>query len=122
MIASPSSRYAALRRSGCPPCRTPGKCLALSATHRRRGRGKGSEAARLMMGYAASTLGVRRFVAKILEHNAPSLKLFERLGFKEFARVPVFREVHMERILDEAGLAEAAGWLGAAQIGSYDVG
>ena len=81
-----------------------------------------SEAARLMMGYAASTLGVRRFVAKILEHNAPSLKLFERLGFKEFARVPVFREVHMERILDEAGLAEAAGWLGAAQIGSYDVG
>eukprot|EP00198_Chlamydomonas_reinhardtii_P002484 XP_001691820.1 predicted protein [Chlamydomonas reinhardtii] len=51
-----------------------------------RGKGIAKEALRALMAYASRELGVKRFVAKIHEVNAPSRKLFEGLGFEEFKR------------------------------------
>ena len=76
------------------------------AEPRSRRRGLAQEALRLMMAYAAESLGCRRFVAKIGQANVASLGLFRKLGFREFKRVEVFSEVHME--LEFAGDAAAA--------------
>ena len=76
------------------------------AEPRSRRRGLAQEALRLMMAYAAESLGCRRFVAKIGQANVASLGLFRKLGFREFKRVEVFSEVHMK--LEFAGVAAAA--------------
>jgi hypothetical protein len=47
----------------------------------RRG-GLAFEALCLIIGYACEHLDVNKFVAKISEHNSPSLRLFEKLGFE----------------------------------------
>jgi RimJ/RimL family protein N-acetyltransferase len=60
-----------------------------------RRRGYASEAVRALMLFGQRRLGLRRFVAKIDEGNAPSLALFAALGFKEAKRVSVFKEVHL---------------------------
>ena len=62
----------------------------------RRRCGLGREAVLLMLHYAVHDLKRELFVAKVLEHNAPSLAFFAKLGFLEARRVPVFREVHLE--------------------------
>ena len=48
------------------------------------------------MAYAFKELGVNRFIAKILETNAPSIALFGSLGYEETKRVAIFKEVYME--------------------------
>lgn len=63
-----------------------------------RRRGLAAEAVRLLMTYAINILGATRFVAKILEDNAGSIRLFtEVLGFECFKEVKVFHEVHLHR-------------------------
>ncbi|KRX14445.1 NADPH--cytochrome P450 reductase [Trichinella nelsoni] len=64
-----------------------------------RGRGLGKEAVKMMLVYAFQQLHVERFVAKIRSDNEPSLALFQSLQFKQFCRVDVFQELHMELIL-----------------------
>ena len=59
------------------------------AEPRSRRRGLAQEALRLMMAYAAESLGCRRFVAKIGQANVASLGLFRKLGFREFMLVEV---------------------------------
>lgn len=69
------------------------------------------QALELFMAYASSRLQVRCFRAKILESNAPSIALFESMGFQEVKRVAVFKEVHLElRVEGEVAekLAKAA--------------
>ncbi|KAL1238485.1 N-acetyltransferase 9-like protein [Trichinella spiralis] len=64
-----------------------------------RGRGLGKEAVKMLLVYAFQQLHVERFVAKIRSDNEPSLALFQSLQFKQFCRVDVFQELHMELIL-----------------------
>ena len=63
-----------------------------------RGKGLATEALRLIMKYAVASLSPKpvRFVAKILEKNAPSKALFEKIGFKVFKEVKAFEEIHYE--------------------------
>lgn len=72
-----------------------------------------------MMAYACRHLGVTRFVAKILEHNEPSLALFKKLGFAEVKRVPVFKEVHLEAAVDDQSREALEKKMGAATVGRY---
>ena len=46
---------------------------------------------------ASATLGVTTFVAKISDGNAPSLRLFQSLGFVVAKAVPAFGETHVVR-------------------------
>ncbi|XP_056406089.1 alpha/beta-tubulin-N-acetyltransferase 9 isoform X1 [Hyla sarda] len=48
-----------------------------------RGRGFGEESVRLMLYYGATTLGISTFQAKIGQDNLTSVRLFNRLHFKE---------------------------------------
>eukprot|EP01063_Lacrimia_lanifica_P018397 TRINITY_DN25318_c0_g1_i1.p2 TRINITY_DN25318_c0_g1~~TRINITY_DN25318_c0_g1_i1.p2 ORF type:complete len:205 (+),score=102.09 TRINITY_DN25318_c0_g1_i1:60-617(+) len=66
-----------------------------------RRKGLAAEAVRLLMQYAAAEVRdanghpVRRFYAKILAKNAPSIRLFEqKLGFAHHKSVTVFDEEH----------------------------
>lgn len=61
-----------------------------------RRRGIASEALRLMMSYARQHFDVDAFVAKIVEDNAPSIALFEKMGFVMVKHVPAFGEIHYE--------------------------
>lgn len=70
--------------------------MVAETTFRRRGLAK--EAIRLLMCYAVEVLGATGFVAKILDSNEASIRLFQdAFGFREFKRVPVFHEVHLLR-------------------------
>jgi len=63
------------------------------------------------MAYAYDKLGIRKFRAKILETNLPSICLFTSIGYVETKRVAVFREVYMEYAVqggEERLLMEAA--------------
>ncbi|KAJ3343903.1 N-acetyltransferase 9 [Gonapodya sp. JEL0774] len=77
-----------------------------------RGKGIGEATCRMMMEYAAQLeetetghFPVSLFRAKIKFDNTPSLKLFEKLGFKEVSRSAFFEEVTLELAVD-AGLVK----------------
>lgn len=55
------------------------------------------ETLQLFISYASKHLDLRpeQFIVKVGYENVPSLKLFEKLGFRETKRVEVFREVEM---------------------------
>jgi RimJ/RimL family protein N-acetyltransferase len=55
-----------------------------------------------MMAFAFRARGVRRFVAKISDANAASLRLFAKLGFRLARAMPHFEETHMALDLSEA--------------------
>ena len=54
-----------------------------------RGRGLGTEAVRLLLGYAFATLGVDTVRVRVLAFNARAIACYRRCGFREFAREPV---------------------------------
>lgn len=60
--------------------------------------GFAQEALYLLMSYAARQLGCQHYVAKVLESNVASQRLFtEKMGFSLFKEVKVFHELHFER-------------------------
>jgi len=69
-----------------------GELNVMTAEERSRGKGLAKEALGLMTEYAASRLGVQRFVAKILDSNTTSLKLFRSIGFRDYSHSSVFEE------------------------------
>ena len=71
------------------------------AEDKSRRKGLASEALLLMMKWGADQFGLQGYVAKIIENNTPSIRLFEKLGFKEFARVEAFEEVHFKLLLSD---------------------
>eukprot|EP01012_Entosiphon_sulcatum_P010737 TRINITY_DN16360_c0_g1_i1.p1 TRINITY_DN16360_c0_g1~~TRINITY_DN16360_c0_g1_i1.p1 ORF type:complete len:217 (-),score=42.12 TRINITY_DN16360_c0_g1_i1:104-715(-) len=67
-----------------------------------RRKGLAREALGLIMLLARRHYGALGFVAKILERNAASLRLFaDVLGFVEERRVAIFHEVHLRLVWDE---------------------
>ena len=61
-----------------------------------RRKGLATEALKLFMNFAITTLGTVRFVAKISNKNAPSIGLFTSLGYNIYKLVDVFEETHMD--------------------------
>ncbi|GAB6020395.1 N-acetyltransferase 9 [Chamberlinius hualienensis] len=61
-----------------------------------RGRGLGTQAILLMMGYGVSNLSIKSFTAKIKLKNEQSIRLFEKLGFKKTEICQVFQEQTMK--------------------------
>ena len=53
----------------------------------------GWEAMLLMLRYGVEKLKIRQFQAKIKMENSASLKMFDKIGFKERSRSEVFQEV-----------------------------
>jgi len=61
-----------------------------------RGHGLGSEAVLMMMRYAQLRLGLKTFIAKISADNAPSLRMFRKLGYQEVQYVEAFEEYELK--------------------------
>ena len=65
-----------------------------------RGRGYGTDAVRVRTRYAFEVLGLRMLTSEVFAENAASLKVLQRAGYREVARIPrrywkrgAFREV-----------------------------
>jgi RimJ/RimL family protein N-acetyltransferase len=67
-----------------------------------RGLGYGWEAMCMMLRYGIETLKISKFEAKIKFSNVASIKMFEKLGFREESRSRVFEEVKFIAIVDDA--------------------
>jgi RimJ/RimL family protein N-acetyltransferase len=68
--------------------------------HRRLGFGK--TAVLMMMYYGATELKVSRFIAKISIKNIPSIALFTNFGFVKVSESEYFKEVTLERKVDDS--------------------
>ncbi|XP_015266233.1 PREDICTED: N-acetyltransferase 9 [Gekko japonicus] len=66
-----------------------------------RGRGFGKEATQIMMSYGMTRLGLITFEAKIGLENKASIRMFEKLHFKEVGVNSVFQEVTLRLRVDE---------------------
>jgi RimJ/RimL family protein N-acetyltransferase len=53
-----------------------------------RGLGYGSEATRLRTRYAFEALGLRMLISEVFAENTASLRMLERAGYREVARLP----------------------------------
>lgn len=66
-----------------------------------RGKGYGWEAMLLLLKYAQQNLRIKKYEVKIGIKNEKSLRMFNKMQFKEVARSAVFEEVTLERIVDD---------------------
>lgn len=66
------------------------------------GKRLGWEAMILMLRYGAQFLKIKTFVVKIGESNEKSLKMFSKMGFEETSRSSVFKEVTLEKHVDDS--------------------
>jgi RimJ/RimL family protein N-acetyltransferase len=57
-----------------------------------------SHAARAMIGFAFGTLQVKELYLRVLADNAHAVRFYQRLGFKETARLPLYKEIHDDEI------------------------
>ena len=53
-----------------------------------RGKGYGGDAARVRTRYAFEVLGLRMLISEVFVENAASLRMLERAGYREVARLP----------------------------------
>ncbi|XP_011696951.1 PREDICTED: N-acetyltransferase 9 isoform X1 [Wasmannia auropunctata] len=74
-----------------------GEIEIMIADEASRGKRRGWESVILMLLYGAETLNVDKFWAKIKLDNAVSIRMFEKLGFREVERSEVFQEVTLEK-------------------------
>ena len=74
-----------------------------------RGRGLGTEAARVMLDYAFTALGLHNVMLRVYAYNGAGLRAYQKAGFREFGRRSQSRvfagrrwdEVHMECLADD---------------------
>lgn len=79
--------------------------MVAEVTSRRKGLAK--DALMSMMAYAAEFLHVQVFIAKILEGNNASIRLFENaLNFVKYRYVKAFGEIHLKRKVDDTFQAD----------------
>lgn len=71
-----------------------GEISVMIAEKEYRGKGLAAECVTHMMNLAKRELGICVFVAKIQRENAPSIRLFEKIGFRLEKIIPDFDEVH----------------------------
>ena len=51
-----------------------------------RGKGYGTEATRLLLDYAFTTLGLHNVFLRVYAYNAPAIRAYEKAGFREIGR------------------------------------
>ena len=90
------------------------------ADGRSRRKGIAREALDAMMRYAVTSLDVAKFRAKIGVDNAPSLALFDKLGFARVSYSEIFREVALECAMDERSRAALRDRTQHLVYGTYD--
>ena len=56
--------------------------------HEARGKGYGTDAARVRTRYAFEVLGLRLLLSEVFAENAASLRMLERVGYREVGRIP----------------------------------
>ena len=78
---------------------TTGEIEIMIAEPSRRRKGLATEALKLFMQFAVSTLGTTKFVAKISNKNTPSIGLFKSLGYNIYKLVEAFDETHMDFVV-----------------------
>lgn len=66
-----------------------------------RRQGLGTEASLLIMSYGVTKLGLTKFEAKIGQENEPSIRMFQKLHFKQVAMSNVFQEVTLRLAVSE---------------------
>lgn len=71
------------------------ECEIMIADVDDRRKGFAREALRLFLSYASSIVKPHRLIARIGKDNAPSIKLFESLGFRVVKIVEVFNQVEL---------------------------
>mmetsp|Transcript_34213 Transcript_34213/g.75893 ORF Transcript_34213/g.75893 Transcript_34213/m.75893 type:complete len:206 (-) Transcript_34213:1962-2579(-) len=103
-----------------PDDRTTAEIEVMVAEQKSRRKGIAAQALGLFMAYATDKLGVQRFLAKILESNSASITLFDKLGFQEYKRIAIFKEVHMELIVDGEVAQQLAARAKELRYGEYD--
>ncbi|CDF32247.1 unnamed protein product [Chondrus crispus] len=75
-----------------------GELEVMVAEEGSRNRGTATVALRLMMAYAREHVKVDVFVAKVMEENEASLRLFrDKLGFVPYRTVKAFGEIHLKK-------------------------
>ncbi len=74
--------------------------VMIAETTQRR-QGLGHAAIQMMMNYGINYLNIERFIAKILDDNIPSIKLFEKLNYTTKCIVECFNEIHLEYIVSK---------------------
>lgn len=67
-----------------------------------RRQGFGTEASLLIMSYGVTKLGLTKFEAKIGQENEPSIRMFQKLHFKQVAMSNVFQEVTLRLAVNES--------------------
>lgn len=65
------------------------------------GKRLGWEAMVLMLRYGSQFLKIQKFVVKIGESNEKSIQMFSKIGFEEISRSSVFKEVTLEKQVDD---------------------
>lgn len=77
-----------------------------------RGNRFGIESISLMINYSVQHLQsppLDYFIVKINEENLPSIKMFEKLGFKQYKHVKVFQEVCLKMEINEKSFSNEQG-------------
>ncbi|XP_011505826.1 PREDICTED: N-acetyltransferase 9-like protein [Ceratosolen solmsi marchali] len=69
-----------------------------------RNKGYGWEAIMLMLRYGIEKLNVKIFFVKISMYNEKSINIFTKLGFKEISRSEVFKEITLEKEINNEWL------------------
>ena len=75
--------------------------LVMIAEPTARRKGLACQAVALMMQFAIQEFQIHRFIVKILSKNVPSIKMFEKLGFKQYEYVEAFDEVCLEYFIQK---------------------
>mmetsp|Transcript_21417 Transcript_21417/g.47485 ORF Transcript_21417/g.47485 Transcript_21417/m.47485 type:complete len:203 (+) Transcript_21417:44-652(+) len=103
MVGDVNVFFPTARPSDSAPDYTEGEVEVMIAVPEARRRGLAREALSLIMAFCVRELSTERFVAKIKEHNAPSVALFEKLGFSLLRRQAIFQELVYAREMDDRG-------------------
>ncbi|XP_066148163.1 N-acetyltransferase 9-like protein, partial [Euwallacea fornicatus] len=81
-----------------------------------RGRKCGWQAMLLMFLYSITYLEVKQFVVKVSFGNAPSLKMFQNMGFIELSQSHVFQEITLGKVVDDTWIGWLRGCAGEFQV------
>lgn len=70
-----------------------------------RGKRYGWESTLLMLHFGIKQLQLRRYKAITKDSNSKAMQMFGKMGFREIKRVPVFKEVTFEKMVDDEWIA-----------------
>ncbi|XP_065082733.1 alpha/beta-tubulin-N-acetyltransferase 9 [Ochlerotatus camptorhynchus] len=70
-----------------------------------RGKRYGWESTLLMLHFGIKQLQLRRYKAITKDSNCRAMQMFGKMGFREIKRVPVFKEVTFEKLVDDEWIA-----------------